>query len=699
MTLRIPASLRVYNSAGTDPVTVEFNGSDLPAYNARDAQGQVAPQEATLQSGGNDGKGTGGNTDILHVTTDVYHDGALAKLMYKVSIEGTLPNCTTQDLPIVSFNWGSFSDYASPYYVLRQRSPSDYATVYGGGPTALPFISPQMVTRLWVAGPWGGGADRTHNISVGYTVLTYKIVNGRRCFASQPGPPPITLTNLINYGNLLGDGSGYVNNLAMPAMQATVIPNVVGAWTGSAIVASLAAHPVTVRWQTPMDPDLDGILVLRIAGDTFLTGYTPAGIDLPATGGVLSTSVVDDGSWGPQSSLTLPKNLTNNPPLSGQAPFDLLPWRGNPQFGPGNGATFYLSHFNNLTFNRAVPGSPPGTVPASYATLDAPSVTATVTPSPFGSGFGYCQSYTVWAYKRVGNFYFFARGGASVFIQSLTGCFTDDGTHGFSAGTLWAPIGAFHVGDVVNLVIGTSPTLLGATVTSITPNPHPEQSFGTWEQFTVAGGTGSLPPIPVTNFPGVDFAMILADASAAVNVSWPAVSGADGYFVTKQCYYSLPYVANYVISDSTPGGCQLTGTSFSDPGIAFSTRAPSPGLLANRGVAYPSFTLTVFASYPNDDTCLIVGRLCDGGGRINTAAIAPSVVWYKILDHRMLDQNDLDGLVLDYYDQYTSNPPLALYNQFTAVGLLPLLNKSINRNFAPPVDDWSGTSLKISMIL
>ena len=142
-------------------MTVEFNGSDLPAYNARDAQGQIAPQEATLQSGGNDGKGTGGNTDILHVTTDVYHDGAMAKLMYQVSIEGTLPNCTTQDLPIVSFNWGSFSDYASPYYVLRQRSPADYTAVYGGGPTGLPFISPQMVTRLWVAGPWGGGATKS----------------------------------------------------------------------------------------------------------------------------------------------------------------------------------------------------------------------------------------------------------------------------------------------------------------------------------------------------------------------------------------------------------------------------------------------------------------------------------------------------------------------------------------------------------
>jgi hypothetical protein len=304
----------------------------------------------------------------------------------------------------------------------------------------------------------------------------------------------------------------------------------------------------------------------------------------------------------------------------------------------------------------------------------------------------------VYAYKRVGNFYFFARGGANVFVQSITACFTDDGTHGFPAGTLWAPIGAVHVGDVVNLVIGTSPTLLGATVTSITPNPHPERGFSTREQFTIAGGTGTLPPIPATNFPGADFAMILADASGTVNVSWPAVSGADGYFVTKQCYYSQPYVANYVISDSTPAGYQLTGTSFSDPGAAFSTPAPSPGLLANRGVAYPSFTLTVFASYPNDDTCLVVGRLCDGGGRMNTQAIAPSVIWYKILDRRMLGQNDLNGLVLDYWDQYTANPPLALYNRHTAVGPLPLLNKSINRDFAPPADDWSGTRLNVSRI-
>ena len=66
--------------------------------------------------------------------------------------------------------------------------------------------------------------------------------------------------------------------------------------------------------------------------------------------------------------------------------------------------------------------------------------------------------------------------------------------------------------------------------------------------------------------------------------------------------------------------------------------------------------------------------------------------WYKILDHRMLDQNDLNGLGLDYWDQYTANPPLALYNEYTGVGLLPLLNKSINRNFAPPADDWSGRS-------
>ena len=117
--LRIPASLHVYGSASTDAVSVEFNGSDLPAFNGRDAQGLVTPQEATLQSGGNGGAGTGGNTDLLHATTGVYQGGALAKLAYKVSLEGTLPTCTTQDIPITSFNWGMFSDYASPYHVLR----------------------------------------------------------------------------------------------------------------------------------------------------------------------------------------------------------------------------------------------------------------------------------------------------------------------------------------------------------------------------------------------------------------------------------------------------------------------------------------------------------------------------------------------------------------------------------------------------
>ena len=100
-----------------------------------------------------------------------------------------------------------------------------------------------------------------------------------------------------------------------------------------------------------------------------------------------------------------------------------------------------------------------------------------------------------------------------------------------------------------------------------------------------------------------------------------------------------------------------------------------------------------------DDTCLVVRpavrrRRPDQHGGDRTLG-----VWYKILDHRMLDQNDLNGLGLDYWDQYTGNPPLALYNEYTGVGLLPLLNKSINRNFAPPADDWSGTKLKIALVL
>jgi hypothetical protein len=552
---RLPASV-----GNNDGILCDSGFPAVPAYNSRDAQGNVVPQEGSLQSG--DGYYPAPYSGF---SRQLYRDGACPPLALKCTIEGTLPTCTTPDLPISSFSWSQFAEYTAPMYVVRMPSPSNWPGPSPGLPRTLPSLTAQLPQRFWLEHAWGSNPG-PGQMAFTYSILAYKMIAGRRLFAEAVVP----FLGVSNTSGFVSSTSTYWNT-ATAAMASTTLPNP----NNLSASALKAATPLTLRWTPPIDTSTSGFVVLCSDG---------TGIDTQSGS---TTSVTDDGSWPAQTTLQLPQNLVN-PEL---ANYDRLPWRGL--------ASYYQSWFNYLTFNRDPKGMPPYSCDGSYLSLAVP---ATIGASQSPTGWSYADhwyGYAVWTYKTVGGMTFFA------------------------------PSYAQYV--------------------------HPT---------TTASGGG-----PIT-------------------VSWAAVSGADGYFVTRQTYTDNSGYRGALVADTTPSGYHTTGTSIIDDGsLPFADTAATPGLLANRALAWPCFTITVWDAFPADDKCLVVGRLCAAGNAPNIPALGPQVIWQKVLDHRMINQADPSGLVLDYFDQYPCCPPAAAFASY---------GTNFGGGLAPPADDWSGTWLHVS---